>query len=80
MDKVKLIQGLKELIRDRQCLIDETDPECVFKEDIKYLEEAIRIIEEAPEEQSNKINLFLLILSFGGLVLSISAFLNSIGR
>lgn len=80
MEKAKLIQGLKELIEDRQCFVDETDPERVFKEDIEYLQEAIRIIEEAPEEQSNKINLFLLILSFSGVVLSITAFLNSIRR
>lgn len=49
MDKQSLIQGLKSLIEDRQCFVDEKDPDCVFKEDIEYLEEAIRIIEEAPE-------------------------------
>lgn len=61
MDKQTLIQGLIEIIEDKMYLVDETDPECPFKADIEYLEEAIRIIEEAPEvpvrEQTKEIEL-----------------------
>lgn len=45
-DKQKVIDGLKDLIRDRESFITADDPDSIFVHDKLILEEAIKTIEE----------------------------------
>lgn len=41
MDKQTLIQGLIEIIEDKMYLVDETDPECPFKANMKGAKQCV---------------------------------------